>query len=66
LKRDIGFERAHVPRFEKFKLVEGHNEGLFEVKSGQASVAPLLVSGSDKELDAAKPDVILCFREQLI
>jgi|TARA_B110000971_G_scaffold198862_1_gene215751 type VI secretion system protein ImpJ len=66
LKRDIGFERTHVQRFEKFKLVEGNNEVLFEVRSGQASVSALLVSGSDKELDAAKPDVILCFREQLI
>ena len=66
LRRDIGFERQHVQRFEKFKLIEGNNEVLFQIEPGAAPVKTLLVSGSDKELDAAKPDVILCFREQLI
>lgn len=65
LMRDIGCERKHVQRFEKFKLVEGANEVFFEVTSGPGAVSALLVSGSDRELDSAKPGVILCFREQL-
>lgn len=63
LRRDIGFERERTPRFDKFNLVESANELLFKVSLPDEEVATLLVTGSDKELDSAKPQVVLCFME---
>jgi type VI secretion system protein ImpJ len=64
LRRDIGFERERTRRFDKFNLVESANELLYKISLPDQEVATLLVTGSDKELDLAKPQVVLCFIEQ--
>ena len=64
LMRDIGFARTRVQRVDKFQLIESQNELLFAVTVPENSVGSLLITGSDKQLDLAKPEVILCFIEQ--
>lgn len=64
LMRDVGFDRRRVQKVDKFRLIEGNNELLFEVALPAEAVDVLLVSGSHKELKAASPSVILCFAEQ--
>jgi hypothetical protein len=44
--------------------VESANELLYKISLPDQEVATLLVTGSDKELDLAKPQVVLCFIEQ--
>lgn len=66
MQRDIGFERKRTQQFEQFSLVESANELMYRVALPDREVSSMLVTGSDKELDAVKPQVILCFVEQAI
>ena len=66
LQRDIGFERERTQRFDKFNLVESANELLYQITLPDQEISTLLVTGSDKELDSAKPQVVLCFMEQSV
>jgi hypothetical protein len=64
LQRDIGFDRQRTQQFDQFSLVESANELLYRVTLPDRGISSVLVTGSDKELDAVKPQVILCFMEQ--
>jgi type VI secretion system protein ImpJ len=66
LRRDIGFDRERVQRFDKFSLVESANELLYQIVLPENGINTLLVSGSDRALDSVRPEVILCFVEQSI
>lgn len=64
LVRDIGLERRRVKSFDKFSLIEGENEVLYEVMLPGTATGELLISGADENLTDAQPRSVLCFTEK--